>query len=442
MTDDDVRIAYQDFGNGAPTVVINTVLGHLEAFWEEEHLHRLFERLAANLRVLMFDHRGNGLSDGFIDPPSLIDRTLDVKAVMDDAGVDRASLFGFDFGSQLAIAFAVHYPERADRMVLANSRVGASAKAQADALHPEAEESPVVGRSSWLDTVGVDVDEAVVYFSPSLAKYPDVLRWLPKFERMVGTRDVYQRQLASVADIDVVGIASQVRAPTLVTHTVGDRLYHVGYARLLAELIPGSKLIEFEGEDHMYWVADNWREMADAQIKFLSDAEVEVPVERQFAAVVFTDIVESTSNSLATGDVEWRRRLDTHDRITRHVAHRHQGELIKSTGDGTLATFTMPSQAVEAVIELRDELAQSGIPIRAGIHAGEIEIREGDISGAVVNLAARVEQAAPNGEIYATKAVTDMLLGSEHAFESAGAHTLKGFEGTWSLHRLGGSDRL
>ena len=167
----------------------------------------------------------------------------------------------------------------------------------------------------------------------------------------------------------------------------------------------------------MYWIADNWREMADAQIKFLSDADVEVPVERQFAAVVCTDIVESTSKSLASGDVEWRRRLDTHDRITRQVIHRHQGELIKSTGDGTLATFTMPSQAVEAVIELRDELAQSGIPIRAGIHAGEIEIREGDISGAVVNLAARVEEAAPKGEIYATKAVTDMLLGSEHAFE-------------------------
>ena len=254
-------------------------------------------------------------------------------------------------------------------------------------------------------------------FSPSLAKYPDVLSGLPKFERMVGTRDVYQRQLASVADIDVVGIASQARAPTLVTHTVGDRLLHVGYARLLDELIPGSTLIEFEGEDHMFWIADNWREMADAQIKFLSDADVEVPVERQFAAVVCTDIVESTSKSLASGDVEWRRRLDTHDRITRQVIHRHQGELIKSTGDGTLATFTMPSQAVEAVIELRDELAQSGIPIRAGIHAGEIEIREGDISGAVVNLAARVEEAAPKGEIYATKAVTDMLLGSEHAFE-------------------------
>jgi len=227
IADDDVRVAYQDFGDGPPVVLVPTVLGQLEAFWDFVHLRHFYERLAANLRVLMFDHRGNGLSDGFVDPPSLIDRTLDVKAVMDAAGVDQVSLLGFDFGSQLAIAFTVEFPERVDRLVLANSRVGESAKARADALNPDAGDRPAARYG--LDEVGVAVDEGWVRTSLSLAKYPDVLRWMPRFERMVGTRDVHRRQTESVADVDVVLLAPLVTAPTLVTHSVDNRSrHHVG----------------------------------------------------------------------------------------------------------------------------------------------------------------------------------------------------------------------
>jgi class 3 adenylate cyclase len=205
---------------------------------------------------------------------------------------------------------------------------------------------------------------------------------------------------------------------------------------VLAELIPDSTLVEFEGEDHMFWLADNWKEVTDAHIRFMKDADVKAPVERSFAAVVFTDIVESTRTSLVSGDSEWRIKLDAHDRITRQVVHRHQGVVVKHTGDGILATFKMPSQAIEAIVEMRDELTASGIPIRAGIHAGEIEIRGEDVSGAVVNLAARVEQAADEGDIYVTKSLRDLLLGSAQRFERAGDHTLKGFDGVWELHRL------
>ena len=88
------------------------------------------------------------------------------------------------------------------------------------------------------------------------------------------------------------------------------------------------------------------------------------------------------------------------------------------------------------MIQLRDELTESQILVRAGIHAGEVEVRGDDIAGAVVNLAARVEQAAADGDIYTSATIKDMLLGSSHRFENAGSHKLKGFDGDWALYRI------
>ena len=439
VADDDVRIAYQDFGDGPPVVLIPTALGHLEGYWEFVRLRQLYERLAANLRILLFDHRGNGLSDGFTDPPSIGDRTLDIKAVMDDTGVERAGLLGFDFGSQLAVAFATTFPERVDRLVLWNSRVGASAAGRAKELNPAGEYQPATAedQSSFVEAVGVTVHDDWVNTSPSVVDHPDDMASLPRFQRLVGTRDVFRRQLESVAQIDVTHLAPLINAPTLITHSADDpSRHHVGFSRVLAELIPNSTLVEFEGHDHMFWMSDNWREMADAAISFLADAEIETPVERAFAVVMFTDIVDSTRASGRAGDAKWRSQLDSHDHISRRVIETEGGSIIKTTGDGVLATFASPTAALTAAANLRGELANSGIAIRAGLHAGEIEIRGDDISGAVVNLAARVEQVAGDGDIYVTRSLRDLVLGSAHRFEPAGHHSVKGFDGEWELHRL------
>ena len=440
VSDDDVRIAYQDFGSGPPTVFALSVWSHLEGLWEQELIRRVFERMASNLRVLMFDQRGTGMSEGFIEAPSLQDRTLDIKAVIRGAGIEETNLIGFDFGGQVAIGFAAGYPEHVNRLVVINSRVGLSAKQRADQLHPGAEEPKPWGSAQAQleqdDLYGIEFDDSYTYFSPSMAKYPDYVRWGPTIQRLVGSRAVIKRQIESMASVDVVNSAPHVLAPTLVTHTVGNRMSHVGYARLLAELIPGSKLMEFEGDDLDYWLADNWRDIVDAHITFITDLDVDSPPDRRFAVVLFSDIVGSTSASLASGDSEWHRRLDTHDRISRRVIERNDGAIIKNTGDGILATFNTPSQAVDAMIQLRDELTESQILVRAGIHAGEVEVRGDDIAGAVVNLAARVEQAAADGDIYTSATIKDMLLGSSHSFEDAGSHKLKGFDGDWALYRI------
>jgi class 3 adenylate cyclase len=153
--------------------------------------------------------------------------------------------------------------------------------------------------------------------------------------------------------------------------------------------------------------------------------------------VLFTDLVDSTARSAQAGDVAWLATLESHDRICREVVDGCAGRIVKSTGDGLLAIFDTPSQAVRAAGDVVTKLGSIDLGVRAGVHAGELEVREdGDISGAAVNIAARVEQAAGLGEVYVSAAVRDMVLGGEHRFAERGEHQLKGVEGSWKLYAL------
>ena len=253
---------------------------------------------------------------------------------------------------------------------------------------------------------------------------------------MWGDREMVRRQAESIAPLEVSDIASQVEAPTLLTHTADNGILHVGYARLLSQLIPNATLLEFDGRDQHYWLAPNWREIVDAHISFIRRSEIQMPVDRRFAVVLFTDIVDSTRSSMSAGDVRWRDLLDIHDLVANRVVDRNSGRMVKMTGDGVLATFESPSNALSAATEMKRELGVAGIPIRAGLHAGEIEIRGDDISGSVVNLAARVLDAADDGQVATTGSMRDLMLGSLFEFEAIGSHALKGFDGRWQLYAV------
>src|SRR5262249_23936378 len=125
---------------------------------------------------------------------------------------------------------------------------------------------------------------------------------------------------------------------------------------------------------------------------------------------------------------------DSHDRIARAVIDQHHGRVVKSTGDGLLAVFEVPSQGVCCGLAMREALSGIGVQIRAGVHAGEIEVHDdGDISGIAVNLAARVEQKAADGELWTSSTVRDAMLGGSASFVERGEHELKGIDGSWRL---------
>ncbi len=154
---------------------------------------------------------------------------------------------------------------------------------------------------------------------------------------------------------------------------------------------------------------------------------------RVLATILFTDIVDSTGRAAAMGDRAWRNLLDRHDEVARAEVDRWHGHIVKGTGDGILATFDAPTRALQCAFRLRDALAGLGLQIRAGIHTGEVEVRETDIGGIGVHIAARALEAAGEGQVVVTRTVRDLATGTDLAFEALGSLRLRGIPGQWDL---------
>ena len=158
---------------------------------------------------------------------------------------------------------------------------------------------------------------------------------------------------------------------------------------------------------------------------------------RVMRTILFTDIVGSTEMAAQAGDRSWNEMLDSHDRIGRKVVESHHGTMVKQTGDGMLAVFESPHEAIGAAEDVRDELARRDLQIRAGLHAGEIELRGRDVAGIAVHIASRVMATAEPSQILASRTVRDLAAGSGAAFVDQGSHSLKGVDGAWELYEVG-----
>ena len=151
------------------------------------------------------------------------------------------------------------------------------------------------------------------------------------------------------------------------------------------------------------------------------------------ATVLFTDIVDSTVQAASLGDQAWRGILDEQDRMTRQVVARYRGKVVKSTGDGNLATFDGPGRAIRCALALSAESVHRGLPLRAGLHTGEIELRGRDIGGIAVHAAARVMAQSGSDEVLVSRVVTDLVAGAGLKFSERGSFEFKGLPGRWDL---------
>jgi class 3 adenylate cyclase len=176
-----------------------------------------------------------------------------------------------------------------------------------------------------------------------------------------------------------------------------------------------------------YAEAYRWTE---EQIQSLHAAQ---DTDRVLATILFTDIVDSTGRAAALGDRPWRQLLDRHDQVSRAEVERWHGRVVKMTGDGILATFDAPTRALRCAFGLRTALAGLGLEIRAAIHTGEIEIREGDVGGIGVHIAARALAEAGQREVVVTRTVRDLATGTDLSFRALDSVGLRGVPGQWEL---------
>jgi class 3 adenylate cyclase len=430
----DAYIAYGVYGSGPLDVVVVTGFAwHLEINWEHPLVAAWWKRWASFARVVTIDKRGTGLSDRVppAELPNLEQRMDDVRAVMDHAGIERAAVLGFWEGGPMCALFAATYPERTTHLVLH----GAPAVFERSADYPwapTAEENQAAaalipelwGSGDWLGRL-----------MPSKQDDSRTMQWLAKMERNSASPGAAIALWRMNTKVDVRDILPAIHVPTLVINRIEDPVSPVEGARYVAARIPGARLVELGGVDHLPFMDDDETVVGEIR-QFLTGTREQAEVDRILATVLFVDIVASTERAVELGDRLWRERLEGFYAAAREELERHRGVEVNTTGDGLLARFDGPARAIRCASALIYAGRQLALEVRAGLHTGECEVLDRDLGGIAVHIGARVAGLADAGEVYVSRTVKDLVAGSGIEFVDCGRHALKGVPGDWEVHRV------
>ncbi len=431
------RVAYQVFGSGPRDVVFTSGLwSHLDLQMEEPTFARFNRRIAAFCRLIRFDRRGSGVSDPRPADGGSIEThwSQDLLAVLDATGAQAPVLIGVVDGGPLLLKFVEQYPQRCSGLVLACTT---SRLLQAEG-YPEGHSPDAAQPLLQLMAEKWGTEEFAALWVPSQAQNPAVLRWYAKFQRAMASPREAVDNLRENQLIDARGALPKVRVPTLVLGRRDARLFTAAQSRYIAEHISGAHYIELPGGDgDLAW--DGSEQVLGPLEEFVTGRRRGSQPERMLATVLFTDMVDSTRLAAKIGDAAWRQLLDRHDVALRKQVERYGGRLVDSAGDGALSIFSSPGNAIDCAHALHAELRELKlkIRIRAGLHIGELELREdGRVGGTAVHIGARVLGLARADDVLVSRTVRDVLIGSRYRFKERGVHELKGVPSKWPLYEV------
>ncbi|HUF87192.1 MAG TPA: alpha/beta fold hydrolase, partial [Thermohalobaculum sp.] len=390
-----INIAYQVFGEGdVDLVLVPGWVSNIDVMWEEPRLAGWLRRLGAFARVMLFDKRGTGLSDRVTDTPTLEERMEDVRAVMRAAGSERAALMGYSEGGPMCALFAATYPQMARALVMIGSYPRRT-RAPDFPIGPSAEEM-----ETFLSRIGTEwgTEFALDIRGPSMMHDARFRAWWGKLLRSGTSPAAAEALTRANMQIDVRDVLPTIRVPTLIVHAVGDLSCPIGFARYLAEHIPGAMLVEIDSGDHLPWL-DGSEEILRAIEDFLTGTHRAVTGDRVLSTIMFTDIVGSTEILAEAGDTAWGALRAAHDEAVRGNLAAFAGREMNTMGDGFLAIFDGPARAVRCAQNIVADLARVGVEVRVGLHTGECELRGAEVSGLAVHVAARIAALAPAGGV-------------------------------------------
>ena len=439
---DDATIAYRVYGAGRKDlVIVPGIVSNVEYAHKLPGYDEFLEQVSPHFRVIVFDKRGNGLSEKLGDSaPTLEQRMDDIRFVMDAANSEKASILGISEGGSLSALFAAMYPERTERLIL----FGAFAHTPGlDRLtrYPSfirpffkrmAMKRAVKSvQKSWGD--GSFVRSVV----PSRMLINSELRRLFKEYELASTNASNMGKMMSLlGEMDVRAFLKDVRCPTLVMHSHDDKLVPFKYGQALHMGIAGSELVELSDAGHTYYmskdprIAQEIRAFSMIEDQNLDGADPQV---RVLATVMFNDIVGSTRLQTQLGDELWRKKIRGFEAMCKQQIEDFDGIFVKGLGDGVLAVFSGPARAIRCALAIKRSAKELDIKLRTGLHVGEIEKDDSDISGINVNLASRIQGVASADQVLVSDVLKSLAFGSGLHFQDLGDYELKGFDGKWRL---------
>lgn len=353
----------------------------------------------------------------------------DVRAVLDAVGSSRAALLGYSEGGTMCILFAATYPDRTAALIT----IGSYARRLRAPDYPyftsreEASAAVEAAAVDWGGPVWIGIR------IPSVGNDPIIRQWWAKFLRMSASSSAAAALQRMNLEIDVRHVLPSIRAPTLILHARDDRAVPIGASRHMAEHIPNAKLVEIESGDHLPFY-DKPDELIQHIQTFLTGSSATAISETRVSTLMFTDIVGSTEMAVEKGDVRFADLLEVHHAAVRSELVRYRGEEVNTAGDGFLASFDGPARAIKCAVAIRKTLAALGITCRIGLHTGECEVRQGQLQGIALHIAARVAGLASPGGVFVSQTVKDLVAGSGINFGDAGLFTLKGLPEEWRLY--------
>jgi pimeloyl-ACP methyl ester carboxylesterase/class 3 adenylate cyclase len=438
----DVAIGYSVVGTGPEDLVYLSPYNNLDIAWENPLYERFLRRLSSFARVVVIDRRGTGVSDRYtpLNRPPLEDLVDDLTAVLDKVGSERAVLFGFSDAGALCAMFAATRPERTSGLILYSTAARGKQAPDYPWQWSEGEWQDYLGavRSGWGTREFAEV--SLSFVNPSLAGDETMLVWWERFQRLSASPSALYAQEQLFRELDIRQLLPAISVPTLVMHRAEDVVEPVGAGRYLARQIAGAEYIELAGADHFPWAGDQNALIKEVE-RFVGmvGREEQETFDRILATIMFTDIVDSTSQAAAMGDHLWRDVRAQHDRVTRAQLARFRGREVQSLGDGYLAVFDGPARAVRCARAICESMGRQGVDLRAGLHTGEVEPHGDEFSGIAVTIGSRIAALAGAGEVLVSSTVKDLVVGSALSFEDRGTHSLKGVPDAWHLYALANS---
>jgi class 3 adenylate cyclase len=427
------HLAYQVAGDAEHDLVfVGPALSHLDVRWEEPGYAAFLERLSSFARLISIDKRGSGLSDRDIAAPTPEQQVADIVCVMDAMGCAHAHLFGSLDGGASSLLLASMHPERVASVAV----YGSFARLARDDNYPAGLAHDRVAAIVANAESFVGSADSLELLAPSRSHDPAFREWYARYSRASCSPGLFADWVRKLAQMDIRSTLGTITAPTLVLHRDRDRFIPPGLGRYLADQVPGARFKELLGEDYLFYVGDTEELLDEVEELVTGRRGPLVGTDRMLLTVLFTDIVGSTTMAARLGDAQWRRVVARHDEQVTAVVVHHGGRVVKTMGDGVLATFPTPAGAVRAALAVRTAMVRAGLEVRAGVHTGEVEVLGEDISGFAVNLAARLQDACSPGSVLVSRTVTDLVAGSGLRFRSQGERTLRGIPGTWEVYSV------
>jgi pimeloyl-ACP methyl ester carboxylesterase len=420
-----VSLAYRMTGDAGLTLLhVPGALGNLALQEQDPSALRQLDRMSRFCRVVRFDKRATGLSDRSAAPPTLTQQVPDVEAVRQAVGAERVALSGLSQGAAVAILYALRFPERVTHLILVD---GVCCDAR-DPYQPMSDANTLEDWSRFFALMQADFDGFTRWFAPIC--FPDTpaafLDLVAEGLKATANPSAFEALWRGIVGIDLRPMLAGISCPTLVLHARGDRHHPVAHGRYLAEHIPGARVVELDTLFHVPAIDPAISDQMATCIEEFLTGRICHTAERRFASVLFTDIVDSTTQQRERGDRAWRAVLETHEATTRRLVQQFRGRIVEIEGDGIMAEFPAAGESLRAARAIASAARDQGIRVRAGLHAGEVYESGGRLFGICINIAARVAAQAGADDVFTTELVAGLVEGSDLQLTPCGEFDLKG----------------